>query len=125
MKKKTLLLYIILALPLITAGIGIITVVNAALTANRGVATKVSAQEGGHVEPTEKAEAGLGYLSAGIAVGMSCIGASIAVKAAVTAGVAAIVEKPELFGKTIIYAGLAEGIAIYGLLIAIMILGKL
>ncbi|MEQ8204298.1 MAG: ATP synthase subunit C, partial [Smithellaceae bacterium] len=34
-------------------------------------------------------------------------------------------EKPELMGKTLVFLGLAEGIAIYGLIIAIMILNKI
>jgi V/A-type H+-transporting ATPase subunit K len=36
----------------------------------------------------------------------------------------AMSEKPELGGRALIFLGLAEGIAIYGLIIAIMILGK-
>jgi V/A-type H+-transporting ATPase subunit K len=36
----------------------------------------------------------------------------------------AIGEKPELAGRALIFVGLAEGIAIYGLIIAIMILGR-
>jgi V/A-type H+-transporting ATPase subunit K len=37
----------------------------------------------------------------------------------------AISEKPELTGRVLVFLGLAEGIAIYGLIIAIMILNKL
>lgn len=40
------------------------------------------------------------------------------------AAMGAIGEKPELAGRALIFVGLAEGIAIYGLIIAIMILGK-
>lgn len=42
-----------------------------------------------------------------------------------TASVGAISEKPELFGRTLIYVGLAEGIAIYGLIMGIMMLGRM
>jgi V/A-type H+-transporting ATPase subunit K len=36
----------------------------------------------------------------------------------------AISEKPELFARALIFVGLAEGLAIYGLIVAIMILGR-
>ena len=41
------------------------------------------------------------------------------------AALAVIAEKPEMFGRTLIYMGLAEGIAIYGLVMSILLLGKL
>ena len=42
----------------------------------------------------------------------------------VAAAVGAVAEKPQIAGRTLIFVGLAEGIAIYGLIVAIMILGK-
>ncbi len=68
---------------------------------------------------------GLGYLAAGLAVGIASIGAGIAVGIAGAAAIGAISEKPEILGRALIIIGLAEGIAIYGLIISIMILGKL
>ena len=68
--------------------------------------------------------AGWAYLGAAIAAGLGALGAGIAVSSVASAAIGAISEKPELIGKTFIYVGLAEGIAIYGLIIAIMILGK-
>ncbi|MGQ9780733.1 MAG: ATP synthase subunit C [Nitrososphaeria archaeon] len=68
---------------------------------------------------------GLGMLAAGLAIAGSCIGAGIAVGYAASAGAAAIVERPGAFGFILILAGLGEGIAIYGLLIAFQILGKI
>jgi V/A-type H+-transporting ATPase subunit K len=56
--------------------------------------------------------------------GMSSLAAGIAVAYVGAAAVGAMAEKPELAGRALIYVGLAEGIAIYGLIIAIMILGK-
>jgi V/A-type H+-transporting ATPase subunit K len=41
------------------------------------------------------------------------------------AALGAMSEKPELAGRALIFMGLAEGIAIYGLIVAIMILGRL
>ncbi len=72
----------------------------------------VSAQEG----------QGYNYLAAAISVGLGCIGAAYAVAKAAPAAIAAITEKPELFGKTVVFVGLGEGIAIDGLLIAILMI---
>lgn len=68
---------------------------------------------------------GLGYLSAALAVGASTLGAGIAVAVVGSAAMGAIGEKPELAGRALIFIGLAEGIAIYGLIVALMILAKL
>jgi V/A-type H+-transporting ATPase subunit K len=70
-------------------------------------------------------EIGLGLLAAGIAITGSCIGAGYAVAKASSSAAAAIVESPGAFGPMLIFAGLAEGIAIYGLLVAFQILSKI
>lgn len=64
------------------------------------------------------------FVSAAIAVGLGSIGAGLAVAYVGAAAVGALSEKPETFGRSIVFVGLAEGIAIYGLIIAIIILGK-
>ncbi len=69
--------------------------------------------------------AGWGFLAASISVGLSCIGAGIAVSVVGSAAMGAVAERPELMGRSLIYVGLAEGIAIYGLIVSIMILGKI
>ena len=66
-----------------------------------------------------------GYIAAAAVVALSCIGAAYAVAVVGAASVAALAEKPETAGRAIVFVGLAEGIAIYGLIIAIMILGRL
>ena len=66
-----------------------------------------------------------GYLAAAIATGLSAITAGIAVGSVGAAAVGAVAERPELFGRTLVLVGLAEGIAIYGLIISIMILNRL
>ena len=68
--------------------------------------------------------AGFAMLGAAIAVGASSIGAAIAVGYTGAAALAAISEKPEMFGRAMVIVGLAEGIAIYGLIIAVILLGK-
>ncbi|MCM8824286.1 MAG: ATP synthase subunit C [Candidatus Omnitrophica bacterium] len=64
------------------------------------------------------------FLSAAISAGLSALAAGIAVGYVGASAVGAMGEKPEISGRALIYVGLAEGIAIYGLIIAIMILGK-
>jgi V/A-type H+-transporting ATPase subunit K len=64
------------------------------------------------------------FLSAALAAGLGSLGAGLAVAAVGAAALGAISEKPELAGRALIFLGLAEGIAIYGLIVAIMILGR-
>jgi V/A-type H+-transporting ATPase subunit K len=66
-----------------------------------------------------------GLLAAALATGLSSLGAGYAVAAVGSAAVGALAEKPELFGRLIILVGLAEGIAIYGVIISILILNRL
>jgi V/A-type H+-transporting ATPase subunit K len=61
-------------------------------------------------------------LSAAISVGLGSIGAAYAVGATGSAAIGVIAEKPETFGRVLIFVGLAEGVAIYGLIIAFMVL---
>ena len=63
-------------------------------------------------------------LGAAISTGLAAIGAGIAVSGTGAAAVGAIAEKPEVFGRVLIFVGLAEGIAIYGLVISFMILNQ-
>lgn len=63
-------------------------------------------------------------LGAGIAVAGSTIGAGFAVAYTGAAALAAISEKPEMFGRSLVIVGLAEGIAIYGLVVAVILIGK-
>ena len=63
----------------------------------------------------------IGYLAAALAVGISGVGSAIAVSSTASAAIGAMVENEGTFGKSLVFVGLAEGIAIYGLLIAIVI----
>ncbi|KHF26071.1 ATP synthase subunit C [Solemya velum gill symbiont] len=65
-----------------------------------------------------------GFLAAALATGLSALGAGIAVASVGSAAIGALAEKPELLGRSLIIIGLAEGIAIYGLIISILILNK-
>lgn len=66
----------------------------------------------------------MALLGAAIAVAGSSIGAAIAVAYTGSAALAAISERAELFGRAMVIVGLAEGIAIYGLIIAVILLGR-
>ena len=69
--------------------------------------------------------AGMGYLSAALSTGLSCLGGGIAVSASASAALGAISEDSSILGKSLIFVGLAEGVCLYGLIISFMILGKL
>ena len=64
---------------------------------------------------------GYQFVAMALSTGLAAIGAGIAVGYAGSSAIASITEKPELFGRAIIIVGLAEGIAIYGLLISFLI----
>lgn len=66
-----------------------------------------------------------GYIGAGIAAGCAFIGAGIAVALNGSAALGAVSEDPKMLGKSLIFIGLAEGVAIYGIIIAIMIMNRL
>lgn len=68
---------------------------------------------------------GLGFISAALATGIATLGAGYAVAVVGSAALGAVSEDASLLGKTLIFVGLAEGIAIYGLIVSIMILGRL
>src|SRR4029079_1305806 len=68
---------------------------------------------------------GLALIGAGFPTALATIGAGLAVGPVAAASLAVITEKPEMFGRTLIYLGLAEGIAIYGLVVTILLLGRI
>jgi len=74
--------------------------------------------------PTDSSS-GMGFIAAAISTGLATIGAGYAVGAVGSSALGAVSEDPNILGKTLIYVGLAEGIAIYGLIISIIILSKI
>lgn len=74
--------------------------------------------------PAGQADIGLFILGAGLAAGLACCGAGIGLGTASAAAIGAVAEKPEMFSITFIYIVFIEAIAIYGLVIAFMILGR-
>jgi len=88
-----------------------------ALAAGEGIQA-ASAADGG-TSRTLIAYAAMG------AVGLSCITSAYALSKIGTAAMGAMSEKPEIGGRALIFLGMAEGIAIYGLIIAIMLINKM
>ena len=76
---------------------------------------EVAAAAGGMAE-------GLKYVGAALAVGLSGIGGGIAVASSASAALGAISENDKAFGKALIFVGLAEGVALYGLIVALLLL---
>ena len=107
----------------LNAGVFVVSLVALALiaTAGTGVAdvTTTVAQEGGSGSSSSAA-----LLGAAIAVAGSSLGAAFAVAYTGAAALLAMSERPELFGRAMVIVGLAEGIAIYGLIVAIILIGK-
>ncbi|MGD0002997.1 MAG: ATP synthase subunit C [Anaerolineaceae bacterium] len=97
---------------LMAAGIGIIWLASPATAMAAGLLPATAA-----VDP-------YATLAAAFSTGMACIGAGIAVASTGAAAIGAIAEKPEAFGRSLIFVGMAEGIAIYGLIISFMVLNR-
>lgn len=73
-------------------------------------------------EGAEAANGGLQYIGAALSTGLAAIGAGYAVGAVGSSALGAVSEDPSILGKTLIFVGLAEGVAIYGLIVSIFIL---
>ena len=69
--------------------------------------------------------AGMGFIGAALSVGLSGIGSGIGVASSASAALGAISEDGSIFGKSLIFVAMAEGIALYGLIISFMIIGQL
>ena len=68
--------------------------------------------------------AGMGFIAAAVSTGLACLGAGLAVASGGSAALGLVGEKPEMLGTTLIYLGLSEGIAIYGVIVSLLILGR-
>ncbi len=66
-----------------------------------------------------------GFITAAASVGASTIAGAIAVGMVGAAAMGVVGERPEVAPRALIFVGLAEGIAIYGLIVSVMILGRL
>ncbi len=76
--------------------------------------------------PTQATDAsGLGFIAAALSTGFATVGAGYAVGVVGSSALGAVSEDASILGKTLIFVGLAEGIAIYGLIVSILILGRI
>ncbi len=101
----------------VTAMVGIL-IVSTIILLSGGLTA--SAAEG--AEAVASSAEGLKYIAAALAIGISAIGSGIAVASSGAAALGALSEDPKIFGKAFVFVGLAEGIAIYGLIVSILIL---
>ena len=99
--------------------VGILAVVTPAHAQSAAAGAEVSA---GALSDHAK---GMYVMAIAVVVAGACIGAGIAVGRVGSAALGAMSERPEMFGRAIVLVGLAEGIAIYGLIIGFILLGKL
>lgn len=65
---------------------------------------------------------GMGFIAAALAIGLSAIGAGIALAAGAPAAIGAVSEDPKAFGKAMIFVVLGEAVALYGLVVAMLII---
>ena len=75
--------------------------------------------------PEQSSSNGMGFIGMALATGLACIGAGIAVGSVGSAAIGLVGEQPGAIGTTLIYVGLAEGVAIYGIVISMLIFSKL
>lgn len=86
------------------------------------LSSAAAAQEAGGQPPPDRS---MGFLAAAIVCGVSVVAAGVAVAVVGSAAMGAVSEKPEIVGRALLFVGLAEGLGIYGLLVAILILLRL
>ncbi len=104
-------------------------VVSAETSGNANAAAATTAAE--TAEATEQTDngagtaAGMGFIGAALSIGLAGIGGGIALSAGAPAAIGAVAEDPKSFGKAIIFVALGEAVAIYGLIIAFLIVLKL
>lgn len=110
-----------------TACLNFIRVITAVFVVMAGISAFAAGADVSAAVETVKTENGraLFAYAAVAAVGISCITSSYALARIGTAAMGAMSEKPELGGRALVFLGMAEGIAIYGLIIAIMLVNKI
>lgn len=87
-----------------------------------GIAGAAFGQEAASAASVASSVAGFKYFAAALAVGIACIAGGMAVGRIGAAAMGAMSENPELSGKALPYVGLAEGICLWGFLVAILII---
>ena len=75
-------------------------------------------------ESQPSASAGMKFIGAGLAFGLAALGAGVAIGGVGAAGLAVISERPDLRSQALVFTALGEAVAIYGIVMAIIILGQ-
>jgi V/A-type H+-transporting ATPase subunit K len=75
-------------------------------------------------EAQASASAGMKFIGAGLAFGLAALGAGVAIGGVGAAGLAVISERPDLRSQALVFTALGEAVAIYGIVMAIIILGQ-
>jgi len=102
--KRKLMIYAVLGLPLVLLPISLFT----AAAAQQTTTTEIG---------------GLKFIGMALAILGSTVGAGIALYGVAIGGSALLAENPKAFTQVLILGGLAEGVAVYGLLVAFLIMG--
>ncbi len=116
LKRTIVATGVLVALVSLALGFGLNKVLGAAAEVPAGEEGKRAAEV--KREPIETVALVLG---AALTTAVACVAAGVAVGKVGAAALGAVSERPELLGRTLIFVGLAEGIAIYGLIVSILL----
>lgn len=107
---------------LAVTAVGIIGVTRAHAQQYTAAETKAEAAKSGSITKGVPQDRGAISIAIALSIAASCLGAGYAVGKVGAAALGAVVEHPEMMGRSLIFVGLAEGIAIYGLIVAVMLM---
>lgn len=96
--------------------------ITTAVLAAAGSVSAFAQTQGAATAPVSAWTGGIKYLAAALAVSVAAVAGGMAVAKIGSAAMGAMAEKPELSGKALPYVGLAEGICLWGFLVALLIL---
>lgn len=117
--------FVSLALALLVC-FSLVLAVSAADTDDSAPADEAQTAAAGTSEPAAASgaglAAGLGFIGAALSIGLAALGAGIALSAGAPAAIGAVAEDPKSFGKSMIFVALGEAVAIYGFIIAFLII---
>lgn len=119
--KRALALQLASFVFICTMSLSASTIASAASTNDKEASTSVS-ENAENTNNKNDINKGLAMIAASIAVGIAGIAGGIAVANGAPAAIAATSENPKSFGKYMVFVALGEGIALFGVVIAIMII---
>ena len=121
--KKAMVSHIATLLVLVVLMSALALGASAANEADQPAAPAQTEQTAANADDTQADNSkGMTMIAAGLAVGLAGIGGGIAVGSGAPAAIAATSEDPKSFAKSMLFVALGEAIAIYGLVIALLML---